>query len=519
MIKTDDLSQMTEPPAPLSAGDIEKLRRSFMLGLNRDALALPEPVTRAIRDAGRQAEAPLIALALAAQSQRFVRPPTARVGQTVPRTPVPEAARLIRDDRREILPPNARRLLNRLIAATKTTIAQHVMWSALIRLNRRGLRLHPFDLPRVEPLLRANENALGAAERAFLSLTAAEKDDAEPTSLLHETIDAGNWRSFKKPQRLAFLKALRLKDPAAGLSLVEACFASEPAPLRADLVEALEAGLSSGDQAFLESLEKNRAEKVRFNASRLLGRLPGTEAHARRMTRARETLEVKDSGQVVFHPPAASKPLIETMVRELFEGLSVSALAGLAGMRPDEFVAALSGKASSTLLPVLIPSALAEGDDASIAALVAQVAPAALMNVVSFTRESHAAFKPGACMTFAASFIRRLDETTTIHSLSLADLGAMIGGPLPPGLADVYLDSAAWKRIITLLSKEETSYRDNCDPEIAFYTSLIMPSERMPQFLASLETVRPLEARFAKDFAHFVVSLPGEDGAPKPDKR
>jgi hypothetical protein len=504
--------------APFSAADVERLRRSFMLGLNRDPLTLPKALDRAVRDAGLEAEAPLIALALAAQSQRFERPACAVPGGGPALAETPEAARLIRDDAREILPPPARRLLTGLLAAAKTTIAQHVMWAALARLNRRGLRLHPFDLPRFEPLLRANEDALGPAERAWLFLT-AEADGAEPASLLNETIDASNWRSFRKPQRLAFLKEARLRDPAEGLALVEACFKEEPAGVRADLAEALETGLSPADQTFLESLEKDRAEKVRFNASRLLSRLPGTEAHAKRIQKALEALEIKEPGKIVFRPPVASKALAEAKIHELFEGLSLTVVAGLTGRRPEEFLGALTGRATGLLLSALIPATLAEGDENGIAALVDEVSFAALTDAVSLMRDSRAAFKPQACMAFARGFVRRLDSGAAIHGLSLADLGAMIGGPLPAALADEYLTSASWKRAVTLLIKEETNWRDKCDPEIAFYTALIMPSERMPQFLASLEAVPPLAARFAKDFAQFVLSLPGEDGALNSDKR
>jgi hypothetical protein len=506
--------------SPLSADSAERLRRAFILGLNRDPLPLPETARAAIRAAGLEAEAPLIALALTAQSRRFERPACARPGSARPATPeaIRNAARMLRDDPRPILPAPARRRLNRLVGGLKTAVAQHVMWAALTRLNRRGLRLHPFDLPVMEPLLRTNEAVLGPAEQAFLTLTATpQSDDGEPVeSLLYETISASNWRNFKKPKRLAFLRELRLTDPAAGRALVEASFKEETAVLRAELIAALEAGLSADDREFLEGLEKDRTEKVRFAALRLLCRIPGTEAHSKRIAHAVTRFERKSGtpeapGKFVFRPLAATKTLSETMTRELFEGLSLRALAEMLEMEPDEFVAALSDSASSTLLPVLIPSVMAEGDVETLTAMASRVNPSVLMDLASLTRDSRDSFPAEARMAFAACFVRRLEEASIIHSLSLADLGAMIGGPLPVDLADAYLETAGWKRAVGLLSKEEGNWREHYDPESAFYTSLIMPSERLPQFLAAIETVRHNEARLAQDFAQFVLMLPSGD--------
>jgi hypothetical protein len=522
---------MSETPlptvSPLTADGVERLRRAFILGLNRDPLPLPEAARDAIRDAGLEAEAPLIALALAAQSRRFERPASARPNRTRPATPeaARNAARLFHDDPRPILPAPARRKLNRLIASQKTAIAQHLMWAVLTRLNRRGLRLHPFDLPVMEPLLRANENVLGPAERAFLALTAVPQsgDDSEPESLLHEAIDASNWRSFKKPQRLAFLKELRLADPAAGRALLEASFKEETAALRAELTGALEAGLSPDDRAFLEGLEKDRTEKVRFAALRLLSRLPGTEAYDKRIAHVLTRFErrgegKKDAGKIVFRLLSANKTASETMIRELFDGLSLRTLAGLHQMFPDEFVDALSDGASAALLPVLIPGAMAEGDVEMITTLISRVGPSDLMKAVSFTRDNHDAFRPEARMAFAAGFVRCVEDASIIHSLSLADLGAMLGGPLPVDLADVYLATAGWKRVVTVTSKEEADWREHHDLETVFYTALITPSERLPQFLAAIETVRPDASRFAQDFAQFVLMLPGGDSAPDQQK-
>ena len=81
----------------------------------------------------------------------------------------------------------------------------------------------------------------------FLALTQTGATEDEPREqLFHEAISAENWRSFGKSARVRFLQELRAKDAAAGLTLLEACFAQEPAALRSELAFALRAGLSAG---------------------------------------------------------------------------------------------------------------------------------------------------------------------------------------------------------------------------------------------------------------------------------
>lgn len=508
------------PLAPLPAAGVARLRQAFLLGLNGNAPPLPETAGAAIRAAGLEGEAPLIALALAVQAQRFARPALARPGAVAAAGTPPEAARRLHDDPRPILPEAARLLLGRLMKGAKAAVGGRVMWSALVRLNACGLRLHPFDLPGYEEALKANPEALGPAERAFLALTAPEprpgaQGDGEAESLLHERIDTENWRSFSKAPRLAFLKALRLNDPGAGRVLVEGCFGQEPAALRAELVAALEAGLSPDDQAFLEGLEKDRAETVRAAAARLLGRLPGTPAHGTRIARALETLKAQDSGAVAFKPPARNKTAAEAMTRELFTDLSVTALAASLNLTPAAFLSALPDKAGP-LFAILLPTALAEGDGETIRILTSRLGCSDLMTGASLARDSRATIRPEARAAFAAGFVSRLNDCTQINSLALSDLGTLLGGPLPVPLADAWLASACWKRALEALARTEGSWRD-CDPDLALYTALIMPAERLPRFLAAIEPIRPEAARQARDFAAFAQALPpGEPGATSP---
>jgi hypothetical protein len=156
----------------------------------------------------------LAVLALAGQHQRFERPAVARGADGVP-----EAARRLHEDPRPIVAEPARRLLLRLANGAEKHMADSVVRAAVRRVLRTGLRLHPFDLPRLIGHIKGDARRLGLAERAYLALADAPGKAAAP-SLLHAEITAENWSEFPKGHRVAFLRAQRRKDPAAARALL-----------------------------------------------------------------------------------------------------------------------------------------------------------------------------------------------------------------------------------------------------------------------------------------------------------
>src|SRR5262249_45124362 len=139
--------------------------------------------------------------------------------------------------------------------------------------NRRRLRPHPFDVPRLGAFVKAHGDLLGP----YASAWAARGQESQPADYFEaDTIDETNWMSARPPARAAFIAALRTREPDRARALVEAGFATEPAPVRARLLGALACGLSAADVPFLESLAKDRAPSVRDEAQRLLKFVPGT---------------------------------------------------------------------------------------------------------------------------------------------------------------------------------------------------------------------------------------------------
>ncbi|MEZ4664958.1 MAG: DUF5691 domain-containing protein, partial [Caldilineaceae bacterium] len=72
------------------------------------------------------------------------------------------------------------------------------------------------------------------------------------------------------------LRQQRLRDPAAGLRLLQSTWKSEDATRRAGLIGALETGLNIADEPFLETALDDRLSAVRKKAAELLACLPAS---------------------------------------------------------------------------------------------------------------------------------------------------------------------------------------------------------------------------------------------------
>lgn len=94
------------------------------------------------------------------------------------------------------------------------------------------------------------------------------------------------WEEGALEERLAALRRVRRQDPVAGRRWVEGAWKEEKAEARAAMVAALEAGLSSRDEPFLEKALDDRSVKVREAAAALLVRFRDSAYAARAIARA-----------------------------------------------------------------------------------------------------------------------------------------------------------------------------------------------------------------------------------------
>lgn len=253
----------------LDAAAVETLTRSVMLGTARQAT----PVQKAFGGliAPDDPKAALKALALLAQHSRFRRPACA----------APPSTERLFPDERAVVPEAARSLLRSLLSGKGGDPTDAFPLPLADAMGRKRLRLHPFDLPRLEDFVKAHADQLGSSAVAWTQrhATATTPD----TYSFVETIDETNWTHARPAQRAAFIRGLRAADAARARALVEGAFASEQAPVRLVLVKALAENLSPADQPFLEGLAKDRAPTVREAAESLLARLPGSQQAAKRL--------------------------------------------------------------------------------------------------------------------------------------------------------------------------------------------------------------------------------------------
>ena len=493
------------------------LRQSFMLGLNRSPLSLPEEAAQAIRARTPDAQPALTALALAGTRSRFARPAPAQATEAIP-----EAARALHADPRHVLPARARRHLQRLLIKADIETSRTVLGAALNRLAPLGLRLHPFDLPRLAMPLRSCGVLPGIAERAYLALTqtGAAGEDEPQEQLFHETIAAENWRSFGKAARVRFLAELRAKDSAAGLALLEACFAQEPAALRSELLLALCTGLSTGDRAFLEGLEKDRAESVRVAATRLLSLLPGTDAYGERLNLAMASFKVKPAKmvrgkrQIVFtHRGVASPKASQTETFVLLENITAEELAGRLDMTLEAFLEALPD-GEDAVLASLLSTAIASRSMDVIAALVPRLSGGALDLLLIHMPESGAV--PEVREALLGRFMARLEGGAFPRASTLAALQGRLAGPLPLEMAKRLLSAVGWRDYLDGMTAEDADQRKT-DTASLMHTAMLLPAACMPAFLAAIEPLPPAISRKAREFAQFVLALPAP--APASDER
>jgi hypothetical protein len=273
--------------AMLDAASVEILTRSLMLGTARQAAPVQKAFGGLIEP--DDPKAALKALALLGQHRRFRRPASPPRVSVEPLFP----------DERSIVPEAARPLLLSLLSWKTGDITGAVPLAVADTMQRRRLRLHPFDLPRLDDFVKAHADQLGASAVAWTQRHATTT--TPDTYSFVEAIDETNWTQAGPAQRAAFIRGLRATDAARARALVEGVFASEQAPIRLVLVKALAENLSSADQPFLEGLAKDRAPTVREAAESLLARLPGSPQAAKQLKECLSRIKRAKAGVLRRH--------------------------------------------------------------------------------------------------------------------------------------------------------------------------------------------------------------------------
>ncbi|MEL6184628.1 MAG: DUF5691 domain-containing protein [Myxococcota bacterium] len=320
---------MSRPP------DFESFVQSLILGTHRQAPVLPEAVRQTLPDGVDEDAALLGALAFASQRARFLRSP-----KVVPKPPPRDIAA------QDLVPDEARAAVRALLSGRGEEARSDSVRSTLTFLQQSGKRLHPFDLSRIESAARAHPDLLHPADRRALGL------ESPP--------DSDDWTDLSPRSVRRLFTDLRRREPARARDLLEPEFSSLKASLRKEIIQTFDRNLSEADRPFLESLAGDKSRTVRAEVESMLGRLPGTEAHARRLERLAEDLSLTKDVLRKTSIGVARGVQTQTVV-ERARGLSLVDLLGAIKIPRADFVKSRP-KIAAPLLSTFLEGAMRDDD-------------------------------------------------------------------------------------------------------------------------------------------------------------
>jgi hypothetical protein len=189
------------------------------------------------------------------------------------------------------------------------------------------------------------------------------------------------WSFGSTPARTGVLRRWRSADSTAGLQRLQEVWGSEPGDVRADLLAALDVGLSTADEPFLERALDDRKGSVRGAAARLLNRLPGSGLQQRMIDRARPILVASGRGrrlQLTLVLPdgadaSARRDGIDPtaprgtgtgawLARQILQNTPLVLWENMFDRNPDELVGAVTEDAADVVLGAWADAAVAQHD-------------------------------------------------------------------------------------------------------------------------------------------------------------
>lgn len=503
------------PPLPTSvpvdSRSLATLRQGLSVGTSRAALPpLPPPLD--LFGAGGEAQ-DLVTLALTAMARRFMRPlPPARSEGALPRRlPAPD-----------LLPigPMVRRCLDRVARQGDMTTRSLLFGAALDRIALAGFGLHPFDLPVLEPLLRQHRDRIGGLGRAYLDVVDGKSSPAESS----ERPTRETWRQFGKPERLAFLEALRKQDPDAARSLLETDFGRDPAALRADLLRVMAIRLDEADRAFLEIAAGDRAEAVRKIASTLLGRLRSSPVYAERIAAFVARLGVQHAphpgaspqgphdGALLRRQLLTWKPTDEAKTvpllafcRDLVDGLRLGDVEAAMAVAGTSLADATIG--DTWLAACLIRMAMFEGQDAKALRIAGNCREPDGAIFAQMIADLFTAVAARDRVRPLSAFVATGPAALLLPDTDLGALAQTLRAPLPDDLAQTLVDDAAFDRAMAdcALPARERMY--HVAHARLLPLAILLPASVGGRFRQSLSNIEGGTALAAAVFTDFGMAL------------
>ncbi len=401
---------------------------------------LPALLSGTRREAGDQLlawgpdreRAVLNALSLAGQMLRFTRPAA----------PKEFAVQNWPSDDRRIVPDRMRskilRLLDRCTDDTARALA--------LALDKQRLRPHPFDLPKLDGFVRKYAEQLGSTAQYWSQRDAHTEQGRgyfDSDDLTPETWTAGPLR-----KRLQFLRGLRKQNPDLGRQLLEKSWPTENPESRVQLLSALQTELSNGDQVFLESIQKDRAPRVRNLVQRLMGAIAGRGAEnpalaacLERIQRSKTGLLKKRAALKLELPATVKEHEANRWVQEQFADVSLNEFARACALTDSELVEAT--EKDENLLFALALMAAREGRFALVRVITDEL-PDAWGRMSALDLEDSLLDDFQMRQEWAGALIRPKKWLPEIPFPAWSWLHRQMEGPLPAGIMREIFGSPMW---------------------------------------------------------------------------
>lgn len=418
-----------------------------------------------------------------------------------------QRAGALHEDPRPIMPEAARRTLLRLAASLNKDGWQFLAEPIFARLEQQGVRLHPFDLPRLEQLLTAAPDHLGPAERAWQNIRRSPQSDAA----IGPTVE-DEWVLLPKPQKVAIIRQLRATEPAAARHRIERHLSSTPADVRAALVGTLEVNLSQADVPYLTAIARDdRAATVREAATNLVASIRGTPAYDARLAATKLLIEVSrtmlrgrtakfKTGSLDDRIPAGATSgqrvmAASRLLSQELQGLHFSEIAKQLELSPADLAAALA--TDDPLTMPLIGTAIIEGDEKTLSTLAPQLAKVDLMDLIRSFGPTLARLSNEA----RTSLLRAAAQAPKLNWFSVWDLallGQLAGGVLPEALA---------RKLLNTISRVETGPAPQREAIALAMVATLMPPGLDAEFGALIADLPRKETTPAYEFISFTTAL------------
>ncbi len=376
--------------------------------------------------------AALNALSLGGQMLRFARPPIPKEF-AVENWPHDER-RIVSDSMRsKIL-----RLLDRCTDDTARALA--------LALEKHRLRPHPFDLPKLHGFLSRYAERLGAAAQYWMQRETHVQQSRGYFDADELTLET--WTEAPLRKRVKFLKELRKQDPEEGRQLLERSWPGESADGRTQLLSTLRIGLSAADKVFLESIQKDRAPRVREIVRRMMGEVsgdgaanPALAACMERIHRSKTGLLKKRASLKMELPATVKEHEANRWIHEQFAEVTLDEFARACELTEAEIVDA--AEKDNNLLFALALMASRDGQFASLRAITDEM-PDAWGRMSALNWDDSLQDDSEDRQEWAAALIRPKKWLPEIPFPAWSWLHRQMEGPLPASIMSEILASGMW---------------------------------------------------------------------------